>query len=179
MLGWVKELVIAVVIVMIFNVFFVASTVYNVSMNPTLVEGDIILLGKMGSISRGDIVSFQSILTINEHDRESLSVLQKLFNRVGDRKNLIKRVLAVSGDTIEIREGILYVNGKVVKEDYIKATYLGKDVPMMVVPEGEYFVSGDNRANSYDSRDFGTVKREDIIGKVLIRFWPLQRIGTP
>ncbi len=178
-LSWAKELAIAIVIVLIFNIFFVASTVYNVSMNPTLVEGDIILLGRLGEIQKGDIVSFKSILTITEKDVKSLNFFQRFFNKAGDRKNLIKRVLASPGDNIEIKSGILYVNGYEVKEPYVKNAYLAKDVPLTMLGEDEYFVAGDNRANSYDSRDFGAVKREDIIGKVLIRFWPFNRIGTP
>ncbi|MDO4754197.1 MAG: signal peptidase I [Bacillota bacterium] len=178
-LGWVKELLIVVVVVVVFNLFFVVSTVYNVSMYPTLQDRDIVLLAKFGEIKQGDIVSFRSMLTLSKRDLASVNFFQRLFNREGDRKVLIKRVLACPGDTIAIKEGKVYLNGVVLYEPYVKEIYEGKDFEEQVVPENSYFLVGDNRPRSFDGRDFGFVKKEDIIGKVLFRFWPLNRMGKP
>lgn len=167
------------IVVLIFNFFFVVSTVYNVSMFPTLEDGDIVLLSKIGEIHRGDIVSFQSVLTITEADIRNINFLQRLFHKVGDRKNLIKRVIAGPGDTVSIREGNVYLNGGLLTEPYVKEVYLTKDMEDVKVPEDSYFVIGDNRAHSFDSRDFGFVPRRDMIGKALFRFWPLNKLGKP
>lgn len=178
-LSWVKEIIIIIAVIMVFNLFFVFSTVYNVSMYPTLQDGDIVLLAKFGEVGHGDIVSFKSMLKITKRDLESINFLQRIFNREGDRKILIKRVLAVPGDTIAIKDGKVYRNGVVMYEPYVKEIYDGKDFEEQVVPADSYFLVGDNRPRSFDGRDFGFVKKEDIIGKVLFRFWPLNRIGKP
>lgn len=178
-LGWVKEIAIIVVVIVVFNMFFVFSTVYNVSMYPTLQDGDIVLLAKFGEIKHGDIVSFKSILTITQRDLESINFLQRIFNKEGDRKILIKRVIAIPGDTVAIKDGKVYRNGIVLHEPYVKEIYDSKDFEEQVVPPGSYFLVGDNRPRSFDGRDFGFVTREDIIGKVWFRFWPLNRIGKP
>lgn len=178
-LSWLKEILILAAVLLIFNTFFVVSTVYNVSMYPTLQDGNIVLLSKFGEIRRGDIVSFRSVLTINQQDLESINFLQRIFNKEGDRKILIKRVIAGPGDMVAISEGKVYLNGVVLHEPYVKEIYDGKDMEEQKVPEDSYLLLGDNRPRSFDGRDFGFVKREDIIGKVLFRFWPLNRLGKP
>jgi signal peptidase I len=99
------------------------------------------------------------------------------MHKEGERKNLIKRVIAGPNDTIEIVNGVVKVNGVVLHEPYIYSP-TNKTVPLETVPEGKYFVMGDNRSVSYDSRDLGFVSEEDIIGKVIFRFMPLNKIGT-
>lgn len=177
--SWLKEIIIVVIVALIFNFFFVVSTVYNVSMYPTLEDGDIVLLSRFGEINRGDIVSFKSVLTITDADVRSLNFLQRLFNKAGDRKNLIKRVIAGPGDTVEIAGGRVYLNGGLLTEPYVKEFFKEKDFPETKLPADSYFVVGDNRPHSFDGRDFGFVRREDIIGKVLFRFWPLNKLGKP
>jgi signal peptidase I len=106
-----------------------------------------------------------------------LTFLQKLLHKPGEQKNLIKRVIAGPGDSIEIKDGAVYVNDVELQESYIHSTTT-HSVPYQVIPEGEYFVMGDNRAVSYDSRELGVVDEEDILGKVVFRFMPLTKIGT-
>jgi signal peptidase I len=91
-------------------------------------------------------------------------------------RDFIKRVIGVPGDTISIREGVVTVNGVAIEEPYINGGARG-DMPEEVVPPGNYFVLGDNRANSSDSRTWGHVPEENIIGKAMLTYWPLSELG--
>lgn len=176
LLEWVQAILITLVIFLVYNFFFATTTVYNTSMYPTLVEKDMLFMVKLGSIEQGDIVSFKSELTLSEADYEGLNFIQKLLHKEGERKNLIKRVIAGPNDTIEIANGVVKVNGVEIDEPYI-STATNKSVPLETVPDGMFFVMGDNRSVSLDSRDLGFVAEEDIIGKVVFRFMPLNKIG--
>ena len=113
---------------------------------------------------RGQIVVFKSV-----EDGETL---------------LIKRVVGVAGDTIQLRGGILYVNGEPQQEPYVHANpchrYLPKTCAFgpVTVPRGHLFLMGDNRAVSHDSRFFGAVPEENVEAEAFFRYWPLGRIGT-
>jgi signal peptidase I len=89
----------------------------------------------------------------------------------GKRVDFIKRIIALPGDTIEIKEGAVYVNNQAIDEPYIKAAP-SYAMTSEEIPEGEYFVLGDNRNNSNDSHSWGTLPQENIIGKVWISIWP-------
>jgi signal peptidase I len=93
-------------------------------------------------------------------------------------KDFIKRVIALPGDTIEVRGGQVWVNDQLIDEPYIrdKAPYL---VPRQTVPPAHYFVLGDNRSYSQDSRDFGPVPGDAIVGRVFLVYWPLGDFGAP
>lgn len=177
LLEWGQAILITLVVFLLYNIFFGTTTVYNTSMYPTLVEKDMLFMLKVGSIERGDIVSFESQLTLTEADYEGLNFIQKILHKEGEKKNLIKRVIAGPGDVISIISGVVTVNGKVLEEPYINSN-TNKDVEQMAIGEGKYFMMGDNRSVSYDSRDLGLVDEEDIIGKVLFRFMPFKKIGT-
>ena len=176
LMEWVQAILITLVIFLIYNFFFATTTVYNTSMYPTLVEKDMLFMLKIGSVEQGDIVSFKSELTLSKEDYQSLNFLQRFMHKEGERKNLIKRIIAGPNDTIEIAEGVVIVNGSVLDESYI-STATTKDVPLQTVPKGKYFVMGDNRNVSYDSREMGFVDEDDIIGKVIFRFLPFNKIG--
>ncbi len=88
----------------------------------------------------------------------------------------IKRVIAIPNDTIEIKQGQVYVNGHALKEKYIKESP-NYTLPLQTIPPDSYFVLGDNRNNSNDSRFFGPVPRENIVGKATIAIWPLDALG--
>jgi signal peptidase I len=90
-----------------------------------------------------------------------------------DKKDIIKRVIALSGDTIEVVDGVLYVNGVVVDEPYVVNKDVVKGQARMTVPESYIYVMGDNRPVSGDSRDFGPVAEDQIIGKVVCVMWPI------
>lgn len=95
----------------------------------------------------------------------------------GDQKDYIKRVIAVEGQKVKIKDGLVYVNGKPLREDYLSEdNFDSGSMPEIVVPEDHIFVMGDNRPNSLDSRVFGPIKKDMIIGKAVLIYWPLNRI---
>jgi len=94
-----------------------------------------------------------------------------------DQKEFIKRLIGLPGDRIEVRDGRVWVNGELLDEPYLpdenQPTYQGE----WIVPEGRYFVLGDNRNNSHDSHRWGHLERSRVQGKAMLRFWPLRREG--
>lgn len=140
------------------------ARVYGISMEPQLKEGDRLIYWKpFYQPQRGDVV------------------ICRTGKGIGNE--LVKRVIGLSGDEIDIdnETGTVYVNGNPVSEPYIKGTtYASGDIVFPVtVPQGQYFVMGDNRESSLDSRysEIGMVEREKIDGHILIRFFPFTRIG--
>lgn len=174
---WIKAIGFALVIFFIINIFISTTTVYNTSMFPTLIEGDRLVLLRSQDVEKGDIVSFESDMTLSKRDIESLNIIQRLMVNESTKKNLIKRVIAVPGDSIEIKDGVVFVNDEILEEPYIN-TVTTKDVDKTVIPDGTYFMMGDNRYVSLDSRDLGPIEGDRIIGKVLVRFFPINRMGS-
>ena len=148
---------------------FIAEPRYipSESMFPTLEIGDRLVVEKIGYKfhlpERGDIVVFQP--------PTKLQVL-------GYEKNqaFIKRAIALPGDTIAVKDGVIYLNDQPVLEEYIAAPP-EYDLMPITVPEDRLFVMGDNRNNSNDSHIWGFLPAENIIGHAVFRFWPLERIG--
>jgi signal peptidase I len=94
------------------------------------------------------------------------------------REDLIKRVVAVSGDEVVVKDGTLLVNGEPQKEPYVNSKFPDRSTSAPVtVPKDHIFAMGDNRANSRDSRVFGPVPYENIEGQAFVRFWPVDRLG--
>ncbi len=178
-LEWLKSFAVALVIVLLFKMFLGTTVVYSTSMYPTLIEKDVLLLQKTHSVERGDIVSFKSKLTLTEDDIRSLNVFQKIFVTKDTQKNLIKRVVGLPGDSIELKDGIVTINGVVLEETYVSSENIG-EVHIIKIPEGEFFMMGDNRAVSLDSRSelVGLISQKELVGKVLVRLWPIQKVGT-
>ncbi|MCE5254785.1 MAG: signal peptidase I [Actinomycetia bacterium] len=150
----------AFVIAMLVQAFIVKPfTIHQVSMEPTLLEGDRILLSRLTYHFRdpesGDIVVFHSPVTEGE--------------------DLVKRVIAVAGDRVAIRDGSLYINGERRDEPYLMEQGFRGEMDELVIPEGRVFVMGDNRNNSGDSRYFGPIDTESIIGCAFCVYWPVGR----
>ncbi|MDK2868254.1 MAG: signal peptidase [Clostridiales bacterium] len=177
LLEWGQAILITIIIFSIYNYFFATTTVYNTSMYPTLVEKDMLFMAKRVDYQPGDIISFKSELTLTTRDYESLNFIQKILHHEGERKNLIKRIIAGPGDSIEVANGIVKVNGVIIDEPYI-STVTTKSAYYETIPEGMYFCMGDNRSVSYDSRELGLIPEADFIGKVVFRFMPLSKIGS-
>jgi signal peptidase I len=146
---------------------FVAEARYipSSSMEPTLEINDRLIIEKLSyrfrEPQRGDVVVFSPTETLKEQN----------FHEA-----FIKRVIGLPGDTVEVKNGRVYVNNFPLSENYIaeKPSY---DYGPVVVPEGQYLVLGDNRNNSYDSHYWGFVPKDNLIGRAAVRFWPLNRAG--
>ncbi len=174
---WIKAIGFALIIFFALNIFISTTTVYNTSMYPTLIEGDRLVLLRTQDVERGDIVSFESDMTLTKKDIESLNFIQRLIVNENTKKNLIKRVIAGPGDTIEIQSGVVFVNDEIIDEPYIH-TVTNHDVEKITIPENMYFMMGDNRYVSLDSRQLGPIESDRIIGKSVVRFFPIGRMGT-
>jgi signal peptidase I len=138
------------------------------SMEPTLEVGDRVLVNKLSykfhDVNRGDVVVFER--------PPGASTGQN-----GEIKDLIKRVIAVGGDTIEAKEGEVYVNGERVDENYLEPGTPTDNLPLKTIPDGHLFVMGDNRTNSEDSRIFGPIDEDAVVGRAFIRVLPITDIG--
>ncbi|MEF9990545.1 MAG: signal peptidase I [Romboutsia sp.] len=166
-----KEMVktIGLSIIIAFGIALVVqpTTVNGQSMHPTLENKDYIIVNKLAYIrempNRGDVVTFKSNL-INE--------------KTGQRKNLVKRVIGLPGEHLEIKDNKVYINGKLLNESYIKGVDTEGDINI-IVPDNNIFAMGDNRPESGDSRNssIGTVEINDIIGCVAFRLFPFNKLG--
>ncbi len=165
---YVESILIAVILALIIRTFFVqAFKIPSGSMKPTLKEGDRILVNKL-------------IYRFNEPERGSIVVFKY---PLGPKKDFIKRLIATEGEVVQIKDGDIYIDGKLIKEPVIKNIYyfnggeLSGENSSIVVPQESYFVLGDNSANSRDSRYWGFVPEKNMVGKAFVIYWPPRRIG--
>ena len=163
---WVKTIAIAFVIMVLLNMFvFNLSMVKGESMQPTLVASERLFINKVvyrfSAPSHGDVI-----------------VLKDPSDGPDKKEFLVKRVVGVPGDTIEVKDQKLYVNGVAQQEGYTDVPIEDPGFEPIVLEEGRYFVMGDNRhlGKSKDSRMFGSVKESDIVGRAEFIFWPLSEI---
>ncbi|HEV3039352.1 MAG TPA: signal peptidase I [Candidatus Angelobacter sp.] len=162
--SWIRDLFFSV-IVSLFIILFVYQPVKveGGSMEPGLEDQERIFINKLvyriEAIGRGDIIVFR-------YPRDP-------------RKNFIKRVIAIPGDRIRISHGKVYVNGQLILEPYVPEQYQdSRSAAEITVPPDSYFVMGDHRTMSNDSRDFGPVSRDLIYGKAVFGYWPVERVGV-
>ena len=166
-MGWVRDIVIAIIIAAIILFFIKPIIIQQESMQPTFYSNDYVVVSKQsysifGDIERGDVIVFRS----------------SLLDENGDQKSLIKRVIGLPGDTIEIKNGYVILNGVTIQEDYLAEQGVSGEMEQITVDEGKIFVMGDNRAVSQDSRspEVGQVDQDTVIGKVVLRIFPLDSI---
>jgi signal peptidase I len=137
----------------------------TVSMTPTLAVHDRLLVDKVTlrtrEIERGDIIVFRRPKNFTD---------TKI-------KDLIKRVIALPGETVEGRDGKVFIDGKALAEPYLPKNLKTVPFPPIRVPVDNYFMMGDNRPESFDSRYWGPIEREDVVGRALVRIWPPNRLG--
>lgn len=170
---WLKTIGIALIIAFVVRTFlFTSYVVDGQSMMPTLENGNLLMVNKMTynirDIKRFDVVVF--------HANES--------------EDYVKRVIGLPGEHVAYKDNQLYINGELLEEPYLDeyksephSLYRTADFSLeeitgeSTIPEGKVFVIGDNRNGSYDSRDFGCIDIEQIVGKVNLRYWPLKDIG--
>ncbi|MEX3715225.1 signal peptidase I [Cytobacillus horneckiae] len=165
LISWMKTLLLALLIAFICRQFiFSPMTVKGESMSPTFEENNWIFVSKTSTIDRFDMV---------------------VFHAPEENEKYVKRVIGVPGDEIEMKDDFFYVNGQAFEEPYVKREYrlmvntitadftLNELTGKQTVPEGYYFVLGDNRQKSYDSREFGFIEEESLIGEVKFKIYPL------
>lgn len=162
--SWVRDLVISIAVSAFIIIFLYQPVrVEGTSMLPMLKDQDRLFINKMvyrvEDIHRGDVVVF-----IYPHDHS---------------KSYIKRIIALPGDDLRIDHGAVYVNNKRVVEKYVPVRFEDeRSEPETVIPPHEYFVMGDHRSISSDSRDFGPVERNLIYGKAAFVYWPVDQAGV-
>ncbi|MFA9555730.1 signal peptidase I [Evansella sp. AB-rgal1] len=192
--NWSKAIIFAFVFAVLINVFVVQPyTVDGSSMEPTLngidhyddeKKGDRVVAFKtpfiLGSSPKaGDIVIVNSEVD-NQRTWKDLflesPVLALFIDSDNKETNIwIKRVIGEPGDTLEVRNGYVYRNGTLLNEDYIKEEMFG-NIPEFIVPEDTVFVMGDNRNGSKDSRSVGPIPTDNVIGKVIFRYFPFEKM---
>lgn len=148
--------VLIVVVIVVIRIFIATPVkVDGDSMYNTLNDNDIVLLSKLSSIDRFDII------VLKENDNNA---------------TIIKRVIGMPGDKVKIRNNKIYINNKIIEDDYAYGET--SDYDEITLGDDEYFVLGDNRLISKDSRYFGAIKKSDIKGKAIFRLFPFTRFGS-
>ena len=161
---WLRDLIVSILIAAFIIVFLYQPVrVEGTSMLPMLEDQDRLFINKIayrvGEIHQGDVVVF-------EYPRDH-------------SKSYIKRVIALPGDHLRIDHGAVYVNGHRLREPYVPSRYADdRSEAEMVMPPHEYFVMGDHRSISSDSREFGPVDRDLIYGKAVFVYWPMEQVGV-
>src|SRR5208337_5422566 len=161
---WLRDLLVsAVASVLIITFLYQPVRVEGTSMLPRLEDRDRLFINKfvyhISAIERGDVVVFR-------YPRDP-------------EKSYIKRVIAVPGDTLRVDHGRVYVNGNLLHEPYVPLEYRdSRSLAEMVIPADSYFMLGDHRSISSDSRDFGPVDRSLIYGKAVFVYWPARDVGV-
>ncbi len=156
---WLKPFLITLVLIAIINLFFPRYEVLGHSMEPGLHERDRLFVSNL------------DVMTTDRLERGQVVVLSSPV----DGTIVVKRIIGLPGETVEVRAGQVYVNGEALDEPYINEAprYHGE----WTLGAEEYFVLGDNRNHSYDSADYGAVSRDHIQGVVKLRLWPLDALG--
>jgi len=165
-LYWMRDLLLSVVIAIVVILFLYQPVkVEGTSMMPALQDQERIFINKfvyrvgIGTIERGDMVVF--------------------WFPNDQTKSYIKRVIGLPGDTVEVDDGVVFVNGKKIQESYVPDEYRDHiSSAAMKVPGDNYFVLGDHRSSSNDSRSWGTVPRPLIYGKAVFVYWPIEKLGV-
>lgn len=145
----------------LFQAFFIPSG----SMEETLQVGDRVLVNKLsyqfGDIERGDIVVFHKPESAGESEVD----------------DFIKRVIGLAGETLRSIDGVVYIDGRPLEEPYLEPGVITSSLNEITIPEGFVFVMGDNRGSSHDSRFFGPIEADSIVGEAFVRLWPLSSFG--
>lgn len=201
-LEWICCIAIAVICAVLIRYYVGTPTIVDgESMYPTLVQDERLLVNRLGRTTktlpqRGEIITIEepskTRYSVNEINQSSpIAIYEKKdglnwfiynFLEIGKR-SYIKRVIALPGEYVEIREGKVYINGEELQEEYLPTntkTEITSEVGFdnLIVPENCVFVMGDNRAHSADSRNFGCIPIEKIESKLWIRITPFNRFGT-
>ena len=199
---WAYCIIIAVVLALLVKYYIGTPTIVKqTSMSPTFSPNDRLILNRLYRTlntepQRGDIITFEAPSEnyangekadlsnpVAIYNKELEGIVAKFFYNVVElgKTSYIKRVIALPGEHVQIKDGKVYINGEELKEDYLAEDVIthpeGGQFLDLIVPEGTVFAMGDNRGHSADSRRFGCIPYEKIEGKVVFRFWPLNMFG--
>ena len=185
--SWIIVIVVALVLSLFIDSTIIAKAeVEQSSMENTLFEGQQLIVNKLSYTfdepKRGDIIIF---LENEEKGNIIDNFIRSVKNRfsssdeiAAEQERLVKRVIGVAGDEIDIQNGYVYINGERLEESYVNGITLPGNVKLPItVGEGELFVIGDNREVSRDSRDFGPIDVKQVEGKAVFRVYPFNQIG--
>lgn len=193
---WAFCIIIAVILAFLIK-FFIGTftTVKQTSMYPTFKDGDRLWLNRVTrtfntEYKRGDIITFESPLNenVNISNKHPKAMFKQLNNPLdkfsyyfieSKKISLIKRIIAMPGENVKIENGEIYINGEKLDEPYLHDDVKTDSLNLteFIVPEGSYFVLGDNRSASSDSRIFGCIPKEKIEGRIGFYVWPISRFG--
>lgn len=193
---WMLCIIIAIILAFLIK-FFIGTftTVKQTSMFPTFKDGDRLWLNRVvrtfnQEYKRGDIITFESpktenINVTNSHPKAIFNEIKTLNKKISyyfleiDKVSLIKRIVGLPGENIKIENGNVYVNGEKLPEQYLNDDVKtdSTNLDNFIVPEGYYFVLGDNRSASSDSRFFGCIPKEKLEGKITFYIWPFSNFG--
>jgi len=176
---WVESIIIAIVLALFIRTFIVqAFKIPSGSMQPTLMQGDRILVNKFIYGARIPFTDFR-LPAVRQPKRADVIV----FIYPGDtKKDFIKRLIGLPGEKVEIKEGNIFINGKLTNEMMLMKFYyynrgdFGQDSKTIEVPAESFYVLGDNSNTSRDSRYWGFVPHQNLVGKAFLIYWPLNRI---
>lgn len=184
--SWVFTILLAFAVVLVFNSKVMAKRdVSQSSMENTLFNEQQLLINKFTynfrTPKRGEIIIFYEGEKRGNIIDDSIELFNNLIYKDEEHalhRRLVKRVIGVAGDEIDIKDGYVYVNGEKLEENYAKGTTLPEQVAFpLVVDEGKLFVLGDNREVSSDSREFGLIECNQVEGKAFLRVYPFNEIG--
>jgi signal peptidase I len=162
---WVGLVVLALIIALLIKTFlFQAFFIPSESMVPTLKVHDRVLVNKLS-------------YKLHPVHRDDIVVFKAPPNSDPGIDDLVKRVIGLPGETVSAHGGHVYINGKQLNESYLPKDSSTSDFAPVHIPPDHYWVMGDNRGNSKDSRVFGTITKSHIVGRVFIRIWPFTRFG--
>ncbi len=179
-------IIVALVVAVVIKTFLVqAFFIPSASMHDTLLEGDRVMVNKLafrfGEPGHGDVIVFDSPL---EESSDGENIFGAILRNIGESLGLstpdtalIKRVIALEGDTIEIRDNGVFINGTAIDESYLTRNVRMPNFGPLQIPPDHVFVMGDNRNQSEDSRRFGPIPESSIIGRAFVRVWPPSRWG--
>lgn len=179
---WTESIIIAVILALLIRTFIVqAFKIPSGSMIPTFNIGDRIFVSKFIYGAKVPLTNF-SLPAVRQPKRGDIIVFKSPEDK---KKDFVKRLIALGGETVEIRDGKIYINGRVVDDvpaikarSYYNAGDYGQEGQVINVPPDSYYVLGDNSGSSRDSRYWGFMPKKNLIGKVIFIYWPLHRMKT-
>ncbi|MDM8534715.1 signal peptidase I [Clostridiaceae bacterium HSG29] len=164
--SWIRTVLFSILIAIVILQFFSFFLVSGKSMDPTLENNDYLIVKK-------------PFLNYFEYKRNDIIVFEtEIKSSLNNKKDLVKRIIAIEGDRIQIENGQVYLNEKLLNENYIVDKNTDGDIDL-IVAENSFFVMGDNREVSFDSRyeSIGLINKVDILGKVIVKMLPFKKIG--